>query len=210
MAGVSGPTAAVQGLRLKQEGLEMSDHASAAPVAVVSGRPTGSDKAFLAFLFCVLLAVAVMGTFNFREGLKTEAGKSQGETLAKWLSQSKDQRGQVGFEPAACASARVDADQPPTWADCSKALFGPGGPMADLRNVFSGQPMVFLARCEPSDPQSPGQLALEKILSTPLGSAVSSITVALAAEDPIDKVLTIKVALCDKGGYPIKVAEVQF
>lgn len=210
LAGVSGPTAAVQGLRLKQEGLEMSDHASAAPAPVVSGRPTGSDKAFLAFLFCVLLAVAVMGTFNFREGLKTEAGKSQGETLAKWLSQSKDKRGQVGFEPAACASARTDVDKPPTWADCSKALFGPGGPMGDFRNAFSGQPIAFLTRCDRSGLASQGQLVLEKITATAPGSAVSSVTLALAADDPIDKVLTVKITVCDKGGYPIKVAEVEF
>lgn len=194
----------------ERERLNMSDPESASPAPVPSVRPTASDMAFLGFLVGVIVTVAVAGTLTFREGLKTEVGKTQAEALVKWLADAKDRRAQTGFEPSACSSASPDPAKPPTWADCSKALFGPGGPMADLRNVFSGQPMVFLARCEPSDPQSPGQLALEKILSTPLGSAVSSITVALAAEDPIDKVLTIKVALCDKGGYPIKVAEVQF
>lgn len=188
----------------------MSDHASVSPPPVVSARPTGSDKAFLAFLVCVLIAVVVMGTFTFREGLKTEAGKAQGEALAKWLSDSKDRRGQAGFEPAACASSGADPDKPPTWVDCSKVLFGPGGPVGDLRNAFSGQPIAFLTRCDPSSPSSPGQLVLERIAPTPPGSAVSSVTLALAADDPIDKVLTVKITVCDKGGYPIKVAEVEF
>lgn len=193
-----------------QEGLPMSDQASVSPAPVASGRPTASDMAFLGFLVLVLIAVAVMGTFNFREGLKTEAGKAQAEALAKWLSESKDKRGQAGFEPAACASTAADPAKPPTWADCAKALFGAGGPMGDLRNAFSGRPMSFLTRCDPSSPTSPGQMVLERIAATPAGSAVASVTLALAAEDPIDKALTVKITVCDKGGYPIKVAEVEF
>ncbi len=193
-----------------QEGLPMSDHASVSPAPVASGRPTAGDMVFLGFLVCVLIAVAVMGTFNFREGLKTEAGKAQAEVLAKWLTESKDKRVQAGFEPAACASTAADPAKPPIWADCSKALFGAGGPMGNLRNAFSGEPMSFPARCDPSSPASPGQMVLERIAATPAGSAVASVTLALAAEDPIDKALTVKITVCDKGGYPIKVAEVEF
>ncbi len=188
----------------------MSDHESVSPVPGSSGRPTTSDMAFLGFLVCVLVMVALMGTFTFREGLKTEVGKTQAEALVKWLSDAKDRRAQVGFEPSACSAASADPGKPPTWADCVKVLFGPGGPMGGLQNAFSGQPIAFLSRCEPSNPRSPGQLVLERVSATPPGSAVSSVTLGLAPEDPLDKVLTIKVTVCDKGGYPIKVAEVEF
>jgi hypothetical protein len=188
----------------------MSHHESDSPASIRSSRPTGADWVFLFFLVCLFAAVLAMGTLTFRQGLKTEAGKTQAEALVSWLAQSKDSRGRAGFEPSACAFSRADSTQPPTWAGCAEVLFSQGGPVGDLRNPFSGQPLSPIARCDPVDPKSPGQLVLEKISATPLGSAVSSVTVALMAEEPIDKPLTIKVTVCDKGGYPIKVAEVEF
>lgn len=188
----------------------MSHSESVSPTPIQSSRPARSDWLFLVLLVALLVATMFAGANTLRQGLKTEAAKAQAEALARWLAQSKDSRAQAGFEPSACASSSSDAVQPPVWAACAQALLGPSGPLGDLRNSFSGQPLSPVARCDPSDPHSHGQLVLEKISMTPLGSAVSSVTVPLLPEEPINKALTIKITVCDQGGYPIKVAEVEF
>ncbi len=176
-----------------------------------NGRPTSSDIAFLALLVFVLLGVALMGSFNFREGQKTEATKAQAEALLAWLAQAQPRRAAPDFELPECARrAGQDGQASGTWAQCARALRAQSGPMAGARNVFSGQPLQFIARCDPSQAATVGQLAIEKISFTPPGSAVPSLAAPIADDEPLDKSMTIKVLACDKGGYPIKVGEVEF
>ncbi|MFM8624505.1 MAG: hypothetical protein ACKOCZ_08350, partial [Betaproteobacteria bacterium] len=85
-----------------------------------------------------------------------------------------------------------------------------GGPLAGVRNAFSGQALGLVERCIPGDPRSPGQFMVEKISATPPGSAVTQIIGPIGAEEPLDKPLTLKLSVCDKGGYPIKVGEADF
>ncbi len=174
------------------------------------GRPTASDMAFLGFLGCVFMAVVALGALNFREGLKTEEGKAKAEALLEWLADSKQRRGQADFEPSACASAPTDAGQARTWAECATALFVNGGPLAGARNAFSGESLGFVGRCVPGDPKSPGQFVVEKISATPPGSAVSQIIGPMGADEALDKTQTVKLTVCDKGGYPIKIGEAEF
>lgn len=176
-----------------------------------NGKPTPGDIAFLALLLCVLLGVALMGSFTFREGQKTEATKAQAEALLAWLAQARPQRAAPDFELADCARRTGQDGQPSgTWVQCARALRAEPGPLAGARNVFSGEPLRFIARCDPSQAATVGQLAIEKISLTPPGSAVPSLTAPIADDEPMNKSLTIKVLACDKGGYPIKVGEVEF
>lgn len=173
-----------------------------------SGKPNPTDLAFLLFLVLVLAAVALMGAFTFREGLKTEATKSQGEAFVAWLNQASTKRAEPDFVPAACAVNKVG--QPATWAECSAALMGEGGPLATWRNAFSGQPVGLIARCDPTSPVSPGQFVIERVSATPPGSAVPLLVTPFAPDDTVNKPLTLKLTVCDKGGYGIKVGEAQF
>lgn len=175
-----------------------------------SGRPTASDLVFLGFLACVLIAVAALGTLSYREGLKTEDGKAHVQALLKWMADFKERRGQADFEPAACALLPSGEGKPRLWAPCAAALFASGGPLAGVRNAFSGQALGLVERCIPGDPRSPGQFMVEKISATPPGSAVAQIIGPIGAEEPLDKPLTLKLSVCDKGGYPIKVGEADF
>jgi hypothetical protein len=47
-------------------------------------------------------------------------------------------------------------------------------------------------------------------MATPLGSAVPVVASQLVDIDPIDTKLSLKLTVCDKGGYPVKVDEFEF
>jgi hypothetical protein len=55
-----------------------------------------------------------------------------------------------------------------------------------------------------------GGIFLEKLMATPLGSAVPVVASQLVDIDPIDTKLSLKLTVCDKGGYPVKVDEFEF
>lgn len=183
-------------------------NASDVALGAHSGKPNAMDLAFLLFLVAVLAAVVLMGAFTFREGLKTEASKLQGEAFVAWLTQSKDRRAEVDFLPAGCA--RQAGSPPKTWSQCSAALLGEGGPLSAVRNAFSGQAIGLIARCDPSSSASPGQFVIDRVSATPPGSAVAQVVAPFAPEDTMDKVVTIKLTVCDKGGYGVKIGEAEF
>ncbi|MEI7783312.1 MAG: hypothetical protein WCK08_02940 [Betaproteobacteria bacterium] len=186
----------------------MSAHDTA--LSASSGKPNARDLAFLALMLAVLAAVALMGVFTFREGLKTEATKLQGEAFVAWLAQAKAKRAAADFAPAACAMVAQPAGRAKTWSECSAALLADGGPLAGVRNAFSGQPIGLIARCDPASNASPGQFVIDRVSATPPGSAVPLLVAPFAPEDTLDKALTIKLTVCDKGGYGVKIGEVEF
>jgi hypothetical protein len=175
------------------------------------GKPQPTDLAFLVFLVLVVAAVALIGTLTFSEGLKTETSKAQGEAFLAWVSQARSQRASAQFAPSACAqmppSERVGSS---LWRDCAGALTEMGGPLAGVRNAFSGEPIRFIARCDPSDRKSPGQLVIERISANPPGSAVPQWIAPVAPDAAMDQPLTLRVTVCDKGGYGVKIGEAEF
>lgn len=176
-----------------------------------TGQPTARDIAFLGLLVLVLASVAAMGAVTFREGLKTEATKAQGEAFVAWLSQSKAHRTSPSFSPMACAqTSPAEGIKPPAWRDCAGALLAAGGPLADVRNSFSQAPIGLIARCDPASRTSPGQLVIERISTTPPGSAVPLLVAPVAPDDAMNQPLTLRVTVCDKGGYGVKIGEAEF
>ena len=51
---------------------------------------------------------------------------------------------------------------------------------------------------------------MEKITATPPGSAIPSIVSALTPDVVIDQKIQVRVSVCDKGAYAVKVAEFEF
>lgn len=175
------------------------------------GKPTRSDLIFLGAMVFMLAGVGLMGAFTFKEGLKTEASKVQAQAFVDWMTQARAQRSSSNFVPAACAMKSDQAGAvASTWAICSQALLGPGGPLGDARNAFTGRSLQFIARCDPSNAATVGQFAIEKVSLTPAGSAVPVVISPMLADESMDKPLTLRVAICDKGGYSIKVGEAEF
>jgi hypothetical protein len=77
-------------------------------------------------------------------------------------------------------------------------------------NPFTGEPPSLVEKCDPADHSLHGSIAIEKSVATPVGSAVPTTVSALVPSDAIDTKLQLKLSVCDKGAYPIRVSEFEF
>jgi len=106
--------------------------------------------------------------------------------------------------------AAKPAPPPRTWGPCLQALTEKGGPLADMVNPFNKQALALVPKCDMTDRALAGALVLEKIVATPPGSAIPSVNSQLIESDPIDQKMQIRITVCDKGAYPIRIAELDF
>ena len=210
--------------------------------------PTPSDIVFLVFLFLAMLSVGWVGHLAYKEGMKVEVTKRNGEAWAKWLTQAGLERSNEGYEFSACSTgfipaatptrratvgveptvdglAEVKAEaltssliattplavpMPRTWGPCFKVLSSQGGPLADMSNPFSNKPLVIVPKCDMADRSVAGAMSLEKTIPTPPGSAIPFVSSALTDSDSIERKMQIRITMCDKGAYPIRIAELEF
>ena len=96
-----------------------------------------------------------------------------------------------------------------TWGECL-AFLSTQTEFKDMRNPFTGKPPVFIPACNPADHGHIGSIVFDKITANPPGSAVASVTSQLLETDSIGEKVQIKIAVCDKGSYAIKIAELEF
>jgi hypothetical protein len=99
--------------------------------------------------------------------------------------------------------------KPGTWGACFEYLMNKSE-LKDMLNPFTNEAPQFVAACIPSDPNLPGAILIEKLTPTPPGSAVPVINSQLINSDPIDQKLQLRISVCDKGSYAIKIAEFEF
>jgi hypothetical protein len=187
------------------ENVHTHDAAQAAPV--ISGMPNKSDILFLIFLACVMATVAWVGVLSYKEGYKNEVTKHNGEAWVKWMKDNSETRTQEGFSVENCAASETERKR---WGDCFKELTEKVAPLNNLTNPFTNVPVHFVAKCDPKDRSTVGAIFLEKLVATPLGSAIPVIASQLVDTDPIDTKLSIRLTVCDKGGYANKVDEFEF
>ena len=177
------------------------------------------DGLFCLFMVVVFCLVCWLGVFTREEALKTEATKRNGEALAAWLKAASDARFKPGYVYAACAgvsesAAPAEAAAPalaakPTWGACVDELLTKTE-LKNMRNPFLGQMPKFVTECSASDRSVIGAIRLDKIIATPVGSAVATVKSELVRADAIAEKIKIAVTVCDKGGYPIKIDEIDF
>ena len=139
--------------------------------------------------------------------LENENTKHNGEAWVKWLKESSEPRMQENFAIESCSAS---TDERRRWGDCFEAILQNVKELQNQSNAFTGQPLEFIAKCDPKDRSTVGSIVLEKIVPTPPGSAIATITSQLLATDVIDAKITLKLTVCDKGGYPVKVDELEF
>jgi len=196
------------------------------------------DMFFLVFLCFAVVGVAWVGYLSFKAGMKTETTKRNGEAWAKRLSDAGVARHKEGFSPGDCAAGvfplgavvpsaapaasapeaspeKVDAlgttaTGPRNWGDCHAALGKPESLLGAMRNPFSNRPLELIEKCDTSNRSVAGSMVLEKLTPTPPGSAVPYTPSQLMPSDAIDQKLLVRVTMCDGGGYPIRIAEVEF
>lgn len=99
--------------------------------------------------------------------------------------------------------------KPGTWGACFEYLMTKSE-LKDMLNPFTDEPPQFVPACNPSDSHLPGSIVIEKLTPTPPGSAVPVINSQLVNTDPIDQKMQLRISVCDKGSYAIKIAEFEF
>ena len=186
---------------------EVEQASSDQPTKVNSGLPNFFDILFLIFLTCMLGVVAWVGVLSHEEGLKNEATKHNGEAWVKWMKDNSEARTKEDFEIEACSASDAERRR---WGDCFKELSESTEPLNKLINPFTNKPVQFVAKCDPKDPQTIGGIFIEKLVPTPAGSAIPVVASQLVDMDPIDTKINLKLTVCDKGGYAIKVDEFEF
>ena len=175
---------------------------------------TSADKLFLAFLVLVVAAVTWLGVVNYKEALKVEAAKSNGEAWVAWLTEAGTSRFEADTKLTACkggvkAPADAKADTPGTWGVCLAHILA-NTELKDQVNDFFNKPPHFVAACDPKDRTLMGAILLEDLMPTPPGSATPFVASQLLETDSIDYKMQLRLSVCDKGGAAIKVAEYEF
>ena len=195
---------------------------------------TGGDYGFIVFILLVLVVVTALGVMAHREALKTEGTKRNGEQWAAWFTKASETRFAPDYAIAACAGGAKPAAAPATapagedakpadapaaeaaaapaagtWGACLAHLMS-ATEFKDMVNPFTGKAPNFIAGCDPADRSLVGSIVLEKSTANPPGSAVATVTSQLVDADLIAEKLALKISVCDKGSYAVKVAEFEF
>jgi len=201
---------------------------------------TGGDYGFMALIVVVLIAVTLLGINTFRAALKTEATKRNGEQWVAWFTKASETRFAPDYAIAACAGGAKPAAAPAapagseeaksadapaaeataapaggaapaagTWGACVAHLMS-ATEFKDMVNPFTGKTPNFIPACNPTDRSLAGSIVLEKSTANPAGSAVPTVTSQLVDSDSIAEKLALKVSVCDRGSYAVKVAEIEF
>ena len=199
---------------------------------------TIADGFFCLFMAILLGLVCWLGVFTRGEALKTESTKQNGEAWVAWLKAASEDRFKPGYQYSACAgqspgeagpgtqalvpSATADAasaataSSPPpvpaakaTWGGCLEEIMAKSE-LKNLRNPFIGGVPKFVTECSPADRSVVGAIDLDKIIATPVGSALPTVKSDLVNGDSISEKIKIVVTVCDRSADSIKIAEIDF
>ena len=178
--------------------------------------PSGSDYVFMAFLLVVILCVIWLGVINYKEAIKTETSKSNGEALVSWLTETGLKRFDADSQHDACkGGVKPAADAKPgdpvlgTWGPCFTYIMAKTE-IKELVNPFFNASPKLIPQCVPSDRTVMGAFMIENLVATPPGSANPLVISPITDATPIDTKLQLRMSVCDKGGYAIKISEFDF
>ena len=197
--------------------------AQAKPNLPVSTQPSVMDWLFILSCAVALVVVAWLGKINYTEANKTETAKRNGEAVVTWMQEATAGRFEPDYGVAACAGTapppagaapaadtEAKAKAPNTWGGCLDAILVQTT-MKTLDNPFrEGIALDFAPACNPDDRSLAGNIVIEKITPTPPGSAIATIISPITPDVVIDQKIQVRVSVCDKGAYAVKVAEFEF
>jgi hypothetical protein len=116
----------------------------------------------------------------------------------------------AGSEAAeAVAGAKDEAKGPNTWGGCIEHIFALKE-FKEFKNPFFDEAPKFAAACVPTDASLTGAFVIEKMVATAPGSAVPYIASQFVDADTIEAKMQLRISICDKGSYAIKIAEFEF
>lgn len=173
--------------------------------APVNTGPNAYDIGFMVLMALLMVFVFWLTTMNYKEGMKTEVAKRNGEAMVEWLTAEGQARFNDNFEHAPC-SGKTDGA---TWGECISYIQSQT-PLKSLVNTFFDKPPEIIEKCNKEDLSTTGAIVFDNMVATPPGSAIPVVVKPLTAEDAITSKLQLRVTICDKGGYPIKISEFEF
>lgn len=175
-----------------------------------------ADYLFMGFLIFVVVSVTFLGIFNYKEALKTETAKSNGEALTAWLTEAGLKRFDANSTHEACKGGVKPASDGKsgesvagTWGPCFAYIMAKTE-LKELSNPFFNTQPKLITQCVPSDRTVMGAIVLENLVATPAGSANPLVISPLSDATAIDTKLLLRMSVCDKGGYSIKISEFEF
>ncbi len=178
--------------------------------------PTTSDYLFLLLIAFIIFMVTWLGIVNYKEAIKTEDSKANAEAWVAWLTQEGTQRFEADYKTEACkggvkpaADAKSDGPVLGTWGACLAHAMANTELKKQINPFFNETPQ-FIAKCDPADRTVMGGFVLEDLMPTHPGSATPFVASQLVETDAIDYKMQLRLSVCDKGGYAIKVAEFEF
>jgi len=173
--------------------------------------PNVYDYVFMGFLVVVVILVTWLGIKNYDEAVKTERAKANGEAWVTWLTETGLERGNKDFKLNGCKSGvKPDEDNKVgTWGSCLEDIMSQS-PLKDLTNPFLKTKPKLIPQCISTDRTVIGDIVIEKMVPTPAGSAIPVVISQLTEADSIQDKVQIRISVCDKGGYPIQVSELEF
>jgi hypothetical protein len=104
---------------------------------------TNTDRAFLVFLFGVLILTGWLGYEAYLEGHRTETTKESGETWGKWLTTAGAERFNKDYAISACTPTDANSNAPHVWGDCLKAITTKPAELSNLINPFTHEPITI-------------------------------------------------------------------
>jgi len=164
-----------------------------------------ADAAFIAVLVAALCLVIYIGRVAYHEASLTEAAKANAEALRQWFDTVAQAHAQG--QPTPLEDCVADGEK--TWEQCRKALLGADGPLHSLRNPFDAALGVIGPKCDRADLNTRGLLVVEKGTQAPPGMPPGVNYGPIEDSDKLTREMPARILVCDKGAYPLRVAEVK-
>jgi len=174
-----------------------------------------SEVMFILLLISALIMVAFVGRLAMEEAKRTELAKETAIELLKWFDELASDSSKIPaalqekckpVEPAEGAAAKTGpAVTDKTWAGCRDALLAEGGPLHGLTNPFEPEYLIFSEKCDRGNRATRGTVVVEESLKVAPGQPAAFAPIAHARV--LEKDLGIRLAICDKGSFVIKIGE---
>ena len=161
------------------------------------------DIAFLIFVLIVSLTMTSISYTIWKDEKSSGESKESGEQVVAVFTEQGLKRGNAEANPAAICDFNSM-----TWATCRDAMFAVGAPLAETKNTFSADNLLFSQACDRNDLLNLGSLIFEKGTPKPDGSGFTYS--AIADDEKLDQALPMRLTVCVRGFTSEHVSEFSF